>query len=391
LKQRKFDSDFFSDLIKVGGYQYAQLCALAYRQSLGAQKIVADKNGKPLMFSKENFSGGFIGTVDVMYPASPLLLYYSPTLMRATLQPMLDYGASSRWKCPFAPHDLGYYPHATGQTYRVEENGETSEENQMPIEESANMIIQVAALAFVEGNADYAKSHWAILTKWAEYLFEKGYDPENQLCTDDFAGHLAHNINLSVKAIVGLGCYAQLAEQLGEKATAAKYRKAAEEFAARWVKEATEGIAAASDHTKLAFDKPGTWSMKYNLMWNEILDLKLFPREVIDREIAFYKTKMNKYGLPLDSRQLYTKVDWILWTASMTNNREDFDTFLKPVIGFINDTDKRVPMTDWYMTDTAKMQNMLARSVVGGFWAPMLRNAEQWKAQAKQGANVSGK
>jgi hypothetical protein len=127
--------------------------------------------------------------------------------------------------------------------------------------------------------------------------------------------------------------------------------------------------------------------MKYNLMWNEILGLKLFPCEVIDREIAFYKTKMNKYGLPLDSRQLYTKVDWILWTASMTNNREDFDAFLKPVMGFINDTDKRFPMTDWYMTDTAKMKNMLARSVVGGFWAPMLRNAEQWKAQAKQGAN----
>ncbi|MDR1958926.1 MAG: DUF4965 domain-containing protein [Planctomycetaceae bacterium] len=382
LKCENFNLDFLAHS-RANVEDYAKLCALAYRQSLGAQKIVADSNGMPLMFSKENFSNGSIGTVDVMYPASPMLLYYSPALMKATLQPILDYGASPRWKFPFAPHDLGTYPHATGQTYG---GGETSEKNQMPVEESANMLIQVAALAFAEENADYAKQHWTILTKWAEYLLEKGYDPENQLCTDDFAGHLAHNINLSAKAIIGLGCYAQLAEQLGEKESAAKYRKAAEEFAARWVKEATE-----DDHTKLAFDKPGTWSMKYNLMWNEILGLKLFPREVIDKELAFYKTKMQPYGLPLDNRSLYTKNDWILWIAAMTNNREDFDVFVKSVIGFLNNTDKRVPLSDWYFTDTAKHRGFQARSVIGGFWAPMLKNAELWKAQAKEGADVAGK
>ncbi|MDR2706443.1 MAG: DUF4965 domain-containing protein [Planctomycetaceae bacterium] len=381
-KFENFTGNFLNNLKNTGGKDYANLCALAYRQVLGAQKIVADKNGMPLMFSKENFSNGSIGTVDVMYPASPMLLYYSPAMMKATLQPILDYSASKRWKFPFAPHDIGTYPHATGQTYG---GAESSEKNQMPVEESANMLIQVAALAFVEGHAEYAKLHWSILTKWAEYLLEKGYDPENQLCTDDFAGHLAHNINLSAKAIIALGCYAQLAEMLGEKENAAKYRKTAEKFAARWVQESAE-----NDHTKLAFDKPDTWSMKYNLMWNEILNLKLFPREVIDKELAFYKTKINRYGLPLDSRQRYTKVDWILWTAAMTNNRNDFDIFLKPVIDFINDTDKRVPITDWYMTDTAKMRAMQARSVVGGFWAPMLKNAEQWKTQAKQGADISG-
>ncbi|MDR3109031.1 MAG: DUF4965 domain-containing protein [Planctomycetaceae bacterium] len=378
----EFEKQFTEQLSVVGGEDYAKLCALTYRQSLGAQKIVADKNGMPLMFSKENFSNGSIGTVDLMYPASPMLLYYSPALMKATLQQILDYGTSKRWKFPFAPHDVGTYPHATGQTYG---GAETSVENQMPVEESANIIIQVAALAFVEGNADYAKLHWNVLTKWANYLLEKGYDPENQLCTDDFAGHLAHNINLSAKAIVGLGCYAKLAEQLGEKNTAAKYRKVAEEFAARWVKEATEG-----DHTRLAFDKSNTWSMKYNLMWDVVLGLKLFPREVIDREITYYKTKQNEFGLPLDNRSLYTKNDWILWTAAMTNNREDFDALLKPVIRFINNTDKRVPVSDWYFTDTAKYKGFQARSVVGGFWAPMLRNAEQWRAQAKLGANISG-
>ena len=375
----EFEETFFDDLKKVGGEDYAKLCALAYRHALGAQKIVADANGMPLMFSKENFSNGCIGTVDLMYPCGPMLLYYSPALMKATLQPIFAYAETGRWKFPFAPHDIGTYPHATGQVYG---GGERTEENQMPVEESANMIILTAALAIAEQKFDFAKLHWTTLTKWADYLLDKGFDPENQLCTDDFAGHLAHNVNLSAKAIVALGAYAQLAEQLGEKEAAKKYRTAAEDFVKRWIKEADDG-----DHFRLAFDKPGTWSMKYNLMWDEILDLKLFPKEVMRKEIAYYKTKMQKYGLPLDNRSLYTKNDWILWTAAMTENREDFDALVKPVIGFVNNTENRVPLSDWYFTDSAKQRGFQARSVIGGFWAPMLKDRSKWLAQAAKGAD----
>ncbi|MCL2117823.1 MAG: DUF4965 domain-containing protein, partial [Planctomycetaceae bacterium] len=345
-----FEKAFMSDLTAVGGEDYAKLCALAYRQSLGAQKIVADTNGMPLMFSKENFSGGVIGTVDVMYPCSPMMLYYSPAMMKATLQPIFAYSALEKWPFPFAPHDVGFYPHATGQIYG---GGEESEDRQMPVEETANMIIMTAALAVAENDPGFAKLHWTMLTQWADYLLDKGFDPENQLCTDDFTGHLAHNVNLSAKAIVAIGAYSQLAEKLGENEIAAKYRKSAEEFAARWIKEADDG-----DHFRLAFDKPGTWSMKYNLMWDEILDLRLFPRAVIDKELAYYKTKMQKYGLPLDNRSLYSKNDWILWTATMTGNRADFDALLQPVIGFVNNTDRRVPLTDWYFTDSAMVSRV---------------------------------
>jgi hypothetical protein len=365
-----FDKELMTDLEMAGGKNYAQMCALVYRQCLAAQKLVADKNGVPLLFPKENFSNGCISTVDVIYPFSPFVLLFSPALTKAMLQPIMEYSASTRWKFPFAPHDLGQYPFATGQVYG---GGEKDERDQMPVEETGNMIIMLTALAKAEGNADYAKKYWPVIEKWADYLLSKGFDPENQLCTDDFAGHLAHNVNLSAKAIVAIDCYSVLCGMTGNRERAAEYHKKAETMAKDWVRLATVG-----NHTLLAYDQPNTWSQKYNLVWDKLLDLNLFPKEVFQKEINFYKTVQAPFGLPLDNRERYTKNDWITWTATLADNKDDFKTIFDPVYLYAENTPNRVPVSDWYIVDNAQQRGFQARSVVGGFFIRMLNDKTIW-------------
>ncbi len=375
---RKYDAELGVDLERAGGAGYRQLGMLAYRQALAAHGLVANLDGKPMLFAKENFSNGDIATVDVLYPSAPFFLFFNPALLEAQVRPVLEYASLPRWKFPFAPHDLGRYPLANGQEYG---GGERTEEDQMPVEESGNLLILGAALGHAQGDWHVAKEFWPEFTKWAKYVREKGLDPENQLCTDDFAGHLAHNANLSIKAIEGLGAYALMARGLGENAVADDYAAAAKQMATQWEEMARDG-----DHYKLAFDRPGTWSQKYNLVWDQLLGLDLFAPRVRETEIAFYLKHLNLYGLPLDNRADYTKLDWELWTATMAKNPSDFATFLDPIVKWMNETPTRVPLTDWYDAKNGKQIGFQARSVVGGVYVKALSDKElaaKWRARAE--------
>jgi hypothetical protein len=370
-KCEAFDHELLQDLTKIGGKQYADLAALSYRQAFAASKIAAGANSEPLFFEKENFSDGSISTPDVLHPQCPILLLFNPELLRASLVPIFQYVTSPRWKFPFAPAQLGTYPLANGQTYG---GGETSEKDQQPVEESGNMLIMTTAVAQVEQNPELAVKYWPVVARWAEYVKEKGLDPDKQLCTDDFAGPSAHNANLSLKAIEALGAYSLLCKMEGDEMQAAAYRKTAEEYARKWIRMAEDG-----DHYRMTFDQPGSWSQKYNLVWDKLLGLNLFPGEVAREEVAFYKTKLLGFGFPLDNRKSYTKLDWEVWCASLAESPADFEALMLPVYRFVNKTPSRVPLADWYWATDGEGISFQARPVVGGVFIKALTDAPTWK------------
>ncbi len=342
---RDFSDKLFLDATRAGGEKYAELLELAYRQTMGAHKLAVDTEGEILWISKECFSNGCAATVDVSYPSIPLFLLYNPELVRGMMRPIYKYAASDEWakelKYDFAPHDAGRYPLLNGQVY-----GHNAFDKQMPVEECGNMLIMEAATALADRDATFAASHLDVLCGWVKYLMENGRDPENQLCTDDFAGHLAHNCNLTLKAIMGIASLGIIYGLLGDAENEKKYLAIARELAPDWAARAANGDGSY----RLAFDAPGTFSMKYNIVWDKLFGTNLMPADVLASEVASYKKHMMPYGLPLDSRKPYTKSDWTVWTATLASDRETFESFIDPMWNAFNFTTSRVPMTDWYWT-----------------------------------------
>ena len=362
-----FSAQLKEKAVEAGGEKYYELLALAYRQSINAHKICVDKDGKVLFISKECFSNGCAATVDVTYPSIPLYLLYNPELVKGMLRPVFRYANTEEWHYNFAPHDVGRYPILNGQVY----SEGTGEKNQMPVEECGNMLITTAAICLVEKDVSFANEYIDTLKTWCDFLIDNGMDPNNQLCTDDFAGHLAHNCNLSIKAIMGIASYALICRMNGNIDEYNNLIAKARDMGKEWVEKAQNDDGSF----KLAFDRENTFSMKYNAVWDKLFKTEIFPKDIFDKENKIHiENHTNKYGLPLDNRESYTKSDWIVWTATLSNEKSDFIKITDKLWDAYNESESRVPLTDWYRTNDAKMRGFQNRSVQGGLFIKLLEN-----------------
>ncbi|MBQ9968507.1 MAG: DUF4965 domain-containing protein [Oscillospiraceae bacterium] len=371
---QKLSDEILLEAERIGGEKYRDLLALSWRQTMAAHKLAADPAGKLICISKECFSDGDAATVDVTYPSAPVFLMYAPELLRGMLAPVFEYAASDAWEADCAPHDLGIYPILDGQQYK-DPQGDLVH---MPVEECGNMLILTAAYVKASGDTIFAAKQLPLLEQWVKYLETYGIDPEDQLCTDDFAGKSPHNCNLTLKAIFGVAGYGMIHGFLGNKRIEAEYLAKAKELADSWCVRA-EGKGC----TRRAFDRPDSFSLKYNMIWDKVFGLGLFSRDLMEREVRSYVPKMNTYGVPLDERADYTKSDWIVWCACMTDDRSLFETLVAPVWQAYNDMDTRFPMGDWYNSVTGRLErypdlyadriiSFQNRSVQGAMVMPLL-------------------
>lgn len=366
------------------GKDYQNILTAAARQVLAAHKLVRNGKGQLLYMSKECHSNGCINTVDVSYPAMPMYLIYTPELVKAMLVGIFEFANMSLWTADFAPHDIGRYPIANGQVYALNVHnhllphsytyrkvykssrfGMYMPQFQMPVEECGNMILLTYAYYMVSGDTDFLKENAATLKKWADYLIMKGVVLDNQLCTDDFAGHSKKNVNLAIKAVMGIAAYSKIADLLGEENT---YMAKAKEYADELVAVCGKG----TDFLPFSVDKKDSWSLKYNLVWDILFDFNLFDKAIYKAESEKYRIEMNTYGTPLDYRRTFTKTDWELWAACLDETGENIGLFSKCICDYLADTKDRNCFSDWVETKEPKQSGFDHRTVQAGLWMPVL-------------------
>ena len=365
---RHISTELYSKATEAGGEKYADLVSLAYRQTIASHKLITDLDGNLIFICKECLSGGHSATVDVTYPSSPFMLLYNVELLKAALRPIFKFAATEKWKYDFAPHDIGTYPIVGQQRYGLREGGIHLLEMQMPVEECGNMLILMTNIMLFENSTAFIEPHLPILEQWVKYLTEYGEDPENQLCSDDFAGHLAHNCNLSLKAIMGIAGYSMILRRLGRYDESEKYMSIAKDMSNSWVRRAANDDGSF----RLAFDLPDTSGMKYNIIWDKLWGLKLFAPSVLYSEFCSSKKHINPYGMTFDSLHTYTKSDWLVWTAMLSPTKEEFEEFISPLWLCYHKSLSRLPMNDFYDTVTSLAMGCRNRSVVGGIFVKLL-------------------
>ncbi len=366
------------------GKTYTDMLSAAARQVLAGHKLVRSAKEGLLYLSKECHSNGCINTVDVSYPAAPMYLIYTPELVKAMLVGIFRFANSDLWQADYAPHDIGRYPIACGQVYALANplylaNTKKSYPIiyksksfkiytplfQMPVEECGNMLILTWAYYTASGDKEFLKENYSTLSTWAKYLVKKGVVLDNQLCTDDFAGHSKKNVNLAIKGIMGIACFAKISDELQIKndimATAKAYA------------DKLTSLCGDKDYLPFSLDKADSWSLKYNLVWDELFKFNLFDRKYFKGESEKYVEELNAYGVPLDHRKTLTKTDWMLWAACLDESGKNVGLFSEKILAYLATTRDKTCFSDWIDTKEAKQWGFDHRTVQAGLWMPVLK------------------
>jgi Domain of unknown function (DUF5127)/Domain of unknown function (DUF4965)/Domain of unknown function (DUF1793)/Domain of unknown function (DUF4964)/TAT (twin-arginine translocation) pathway signal sequence len=365
-RARSLDTKITTAAQSAGGQSYEGLCAIALRQAYGGTELVAGPDGSPWAFLKEISSDGNVSTVDVLYPASPVWLYTDPSYLALLLEPLLSYAESGKWPQPFSPHDLGSaYPNASGHNDGGGEN--------MPVEESGNMLIMSAGYvqrAPAAAGKAFAAAHYKILKQWADYLAANLPDPGYQNQTDDFAGSIAHSVNLALKGIIAVAAMGQLATVAGNTSDAQHYHGLASQFIGYWASHAQDPSGAHLDLTYSGSGGgDGTWGTTYNGYADRLLGTGLVPDSIRAEQARWYPSVSNLYGLPLQVPHSYAKSDWEIFTAAWLSGYPVSQQLIDQVYDYANTTSSRVPFSDLYDTITGNQAGFQARPVQGGVFA----------------------
>lgn len=188
---------------------------------------------------------------------------------------------------------------------------------------------------------------------------------------------------------MALGAYSWLIGSLGNSSGAAYYMSIAKNYSATWQQYAYTSVNGS--HYRLVCYTPSTrtftpltptpfclrrqqynltnsWSLKYNLLYQKVLGLSVFPQSVIDTDDNFNWGQLLTYGIPLDDRKYYcrlifyllspvllvshhistfTKLDWEFWMAALTRSPTQRQQLVSTLFNWANETPTRVPLTDW--------------------------------------------
>ena len=377
LRATTLDAQIETDATTAAGSGYAAACALALRQCYGGTELAIGPGGDPWLLGKEISSDGDTNTVDIFDQAFLAWLWLDPDLIPLVMAPILDWCASPAWQDAsawtespppyYCVHDLGVYPVAAG---RVPGNGE-----QMPIEESAGMLIMAAGYANTVGASTALPflSQWQQLwAQWADYLMTQVPTPSTQLCTDDWAADYSTStgsVNLGIKAIIGLAAAGQIATILGDTANATTWSDAATNNVGPWINLSTD--ASAGNYLNVVQGATGTWSSLYNAFYEMVIGVSLVPDQIAANQAIFYLNQLTTYGMPLqtDAGDL-NKVAWLFYLPAWLNSYPIATELMSRNAAYINDTPSLVPYGDRYHTNTGiEVSGIEAHPTVGAVFA----------------------